>query len=1014
MRGFLALLLLLAVVGACSDSAGPVEPAVVQLQRDSIDAESLGQEITFVATVLTANGQLLDNIGVRWAVQPNDVAEHLGDGRFITRKAGTAFVTASLPEKPEVRARGILVVRQVARRISITPDSVRLTAIDDRVGVQANITDANGNAVGGAALVWQSSNLAVARVDSAGTITAVGRGTATIVATSGKTPNAVQAQVIAIVQPIPASLTVDPRQHVLRTPNDTVRVRAAIRDRNGHPVDGVTLIWQSTNDGVATVDASGLVRAHAPGVVSIIGRAGGVADSLRLTVSGQPATVTLTPADTTIDLGGTAQLRVTISDAFGSPLATSVTWSSTNPAVAAVDSFGRVTGLMGGNAQIEAVSGGARGIAVIRVAGGPQPPPPPPAGATVTKVSGDLQSGPAGSTLPLPLVVRVRDNAGNPVPNATVQWRVAFGGGTVTPGTASTDANGHAQTSWTLGSLVGVQTVEVSVPAVGSGTLVFSANATEPPPPPPPPPSTALRWIGGNALGPNNWHNAANWSPARVPGSADDVIIGPSANIPTLVADAVVDEITFEPGGSVNSSTFRFTANAITGVANFTGAGIVQVALTDAIQGAFPHLNVSSAGGVSADGPISVRNTLTGSLISPNGFTVNVAGDVTIWLSMTNPTDHVIVGGNFRSAATAPLAAGRVTIHGNLITMACTSTTATVFEMVGGNQSIEHYGGFHNCPLEIGGTGTKTFSYTAPASLRVTAPVVMQGTGSGGSRIDVLRGDISTVAGSTLNVMELHLWGNALMLQGNLGPHAGSNVVIFEGTNQAIGGRHWPSIIAGTGTYIAGPAVIDNLRNGVTLQANASVGFYLLGLNELRLNGHTLVVDSLFQTNSGRIVLTAPNDTLRVRALRAVSSGGNQLSGGVIIANGFQLGRTGMALPRRCSVGEWTFSGTRLVLQGPGAYLAPCSEAVFGDIDVTGSAAVISGETGAASPPMNYFSNGTLTVYGSFDNSGFTGDFLGSIILKQGSTLRNSGTLKYGGSFVNEGGTVIGNPPVRR
>jgi hypothetical protein len=86
-------------------------------------------------------------------------------------------------------------------------------------------------------------------------------------------------------------------------------------------------------------------------------------------------------------------------------------------------------------------------------------------------VSGTLQSGIIGSTLPQPLTVFLHDPLNNPVPNQTIVFRVASGGGTLSTGGAgapslsvNTDVNGQASASLLLGtrSGAGSNTVQAS------------------------------------------------------------------------------------------------------------------------------------------------------------------------------------------------------------------------------------------------------------------------------------------------------------------------------------------------------------------------------------------------------------------------------------------------------------------------------------------------------------------------------------------------------------------------
>ena len=78
-------------------------------------------------------------------------------------------------------------------------------------------------------------------------------------------------------------------------------------------------------------------------------------------------------------------------------------------------------------------------------------------------VSGNEQSAEPGGDLPAPLVVRLVDAQGNPVPAAAVSWVVGSGGGDVSPATAQTNTDGLASATLTLGESAGVNTVNAVV-----------------------------------------------------------------------------------------------------------------------------------------------------------------------------------------------------------------------------------------------------------------------------------------------------------------------------------------------------------------------------------------------------------------------------------------------------------------------------------------------------------------------------------------------------------------------
>jgi hypothetical protein len=100
----------------------------------------------------------------------------------------------------------------------------------------------------------------------------------------------------------------------------------------------------------------------------------------------------------------------------------------------------------------------------------------------ITKVSGDNQSGTVGTTLTNPLVVKVTNNKnGKAVANIIVTFTVKSGGGSVSPGSATTDSNGQASTKLTLGSVGGTNTVDATASSYGTVTFTATATAATPP-----------------------------------------------------------------------------------------------------------------------------------------------------------------------------------------------------------------------------------------------------------------------------------------------------------------------------------------------------------------------------------------------------------------------------------------------------------------------------------------------------------------------------------------------------
>src|SRR5687768_2234210 len=99
----------------------------------------------------------------------------------------------------------------------------------------------------------------------------------------------------------------------------------------------------------------------------------------------------------------------------------------------------------------------------------------PPAG--MTAVAGANQDGQAGTALPTPLTAKVVDAQGRPVASVGVTFSIASGGGTLSATTDTTDAEGLASVTWTVGPLLGAARAEARAPGV-LVPAVFNANIT--------------------------------------------------------------------------------------------------------------------------------------------------------------------------------------------------------------------------------------------------------------------------------------------------------------------------------------------------------------------------------------------------------------------------------------------------------------------------------------------------------------------------------------------------------
>ena len=128
-----------------------------------------------------------------------------------------------------------------------------------------------------------------------------------------------------------------------------------------HPQAQTTLSWQSSNTAVATIDDSGTLTTNGLGTTTITCTAhNGVSAQCEVTVNPVLASgITLNQAETELTVGENLQLEATI--APDNATDKSVTWSSTNEAVAVVSESGLVTAVGSGTCQIKATANDGSG-----------------------------------------------------------------------------------------------------------------------------------------------------------------------------------------------------------------------------------------------------------------------------------------------------------------------------------------------------------------------------------------------------------------------------------------------------------------------------------------------------------------------------------------------------------------------------------------------------------------------------------------------------------------------------
>jgi hypothetical protein len=163
-------------------------------------------------------------------------------------------------------------------------------------------------------------------------------------------------------------------------------------------------------------------------------------------------------------------------DAYGNPVpGVSVTFSdgtaggsfSANPVITNSKGQASVSYTASTKAGTVTIAATASGTSVLKysekVVAGPA--------ATIAVSSGNNQTAPPATLVPQPLVVSVKDQFGNPVSGAAVDFSDAGAGGTFSANPVTTLANGTAGVSYTTSSSSGTVTVSATVNGVATPAL---------------------------------------------------------------------------------------------------------------------------------------------------------------------------------------------------------------------------------------------------------------------------------------------------------------------------------------------------------------------------------------------------------------------------------------------------------------------------------------------------------------------------------------------------------------
>lgn len=198
-------------------------------------------------------------------------------------------------------------------------------------------------------LSWKSSNTKVATVNENGKLTSVGAGTCVITCTAKDGSGKSDKCTVTVFQPI-TKITLNAhaiKWAVGKSGSYYPKIEGPANAKN------TDLTWKSSNTKVATVNANGKLTSVGAGTCTITCTAkdgSGKSDKCTVTVYQPVKGISLNSTSITLNMGKTSTLKASVSPSNATTK--SVTWKTSNPVVAKVDSNGKVTATGAGTCTI--------------------------------------------------------------------------------------------------------------------------------------------------------------------------------------------------------------------------------------------------------------------------------------------------------------------------------------------------------------------------------------------------------------------------------------------------------------------------------------------------------------------------------------------------------------------------------------------------------------------------------------------------------------------------------------
>ncbi|MDO5442255.1 MAG: Ig-like domain-containing protein [Bacteroidia bacterium] len=339
------------------------EPKSIPVSGITLDSTSLtlteGETARLTATISPSNA---DNQGVIWSSSNESVAS-VSNGTVTAVAAGSATITAKSDDGGKTATCNVTVNSKIVSVTGISLDKTSLELTEgDEYALVVSVQPSNAS---NQSISWTSSDKTVASVDN-GKVTALKPGNAVITVTTSDGNKTAKCEVkvnekIYHVE----SVSLD-KSSLELTEGDEYTLVTTILPENA---TNKQVTWKSDDETIATV-SNGLVKAIKPGIAKIIATSkdGNKTAECEVTVKERIYHVeSVSLNKTSLDLTEGEECTLIATIAPSNATNKSITWSSSDSSIAAIDQNGKVKAIKVGMATITASSNDGGKIATCYV-----------------------------------------------------------------------------------------------------------------------------------------------------------------------------------------------------------------------------------------------------------------------------------------------------------------------------------------------------------------------------------------------------------------------------------------------------------------------------------------------------------------------------------------------------------------------------------------------------------------------------------------------------------------------